>query len=338
MLRGKETDPLNAFRTVLAACLCVTAVAAGTIAGQRVNFEPKIAAGETMRYQIESRSSTTGKITTPMVNPEGSSRSNQVIHLLIRLDVLGVPSSFAAGSGAARLRATFEKSNAESETDPFDPSSHSLADSYAQLEGHSVEFALGPDGQITDLKDVNRVLPERSAAEPIVSWFGALSPGAGIPRKGVRIGQSWKSERPVQGQPLADLMLHTESSYLRDEACNSSAPAGAGLKSLATGGLDCAVILTRFTISRRGAAHVDATPEDYRRNGLRTSGSWTSSGEALDSIALATGLVVSSTQTITQDLDYEIVSVSNGSSIHEQGHTQNQSEIVLIAEPSAAKP
>ena len=317
--------------------LCALAWAFGTFAGQRAPFAPKIVAGETLRYQIDSRTSATGKTTTPVVNPEGSSRSNQVIHLLIRLDVLGAPSSFAAGSGAALFRATFEKSSAEAESDAFDPSSPSLAERYARMEGRSVEFTLEPDRQITGLKDVNQVFLDRSVAQSLISWLGALSPGAGIPRKGVKIGERWKTERPVQGQPLADLILHTESSYLRDEACNWAAPTSAGPKNLAASALDCAVILTRFSISRRGAAHADATPDEYRRNGLRTSGSWTSSGEALDSISLATGVVVNSTQTSTQDVDYEILNISNGSSIHEQGHAQTQSDITLVTAPHAAK-
>jgi hypothetical protein len=93
------------------------------------------------------------------------------------------------------------------------------------------------------------------------------------------------------------------------------------------------VILTHFEISRQGSARSDATPEDYRRNGLRTSGTWLGSGEALESVSLATGLLVSSTQTSKQDADYEIMSVATGSRIHEQGHVQSQSEITLVTPP-----
>jgi hypothetical protein len=96
------------------------------------------------------------------------------------------------------------------------------------------------------------------------------------------------------------------------------------------------VILTRFEISRQGSARSDATPEDYRRNGLRTSGTWLGSGEALESVSLETGLLVSSTQTSKEDADYEITSVATGSRIHEQGHVQSQSEITLVTAP--AKP
>ena len=57
---------------------------------------------------------------------------------------------------------------------------------------------------------------------------------------------------------------------------------------------------------------------------------WLGSGEALESVSLATGLLVSSTQTSKEDADYEVVSVATGSRIHEQGHLQSQSEITLV--------
>jgi hypothetical protein len=93
---------------------------------------------------------------------------------------------------------------------------------------------------------------------------------------------------------------------------------------------ECAVILTRFEILRRGSTHSDATPDEYRRNGLRTSGTWTGSGESLDSISLANGLLVSSTQSSTQIMDYVVTSAGAGTSIHHSGKVQTQSEITLV--------
>jgi len=303
------------------------ALAPAVFADQRVHFNPKLVAGETLRYQIDSRTTTTGAITTPLANPEGGSRSDQTIHLLIRLDVLGT-------SGAEiRFRATFEKSSAASESDALNPSVPSLASRYARIEGQSLEFTLAPDGQLAGFKGLKEIFPESSAAQPIISWLSALSPDAGIPSNGVRAGEKWKSERALEGQPLSDLMWRTESTYVRDEACDSAAARSARQTRIATKASGCAVILTHFEISRKGPARSDATPEDYRRNGLRTSGTWLGSGEALESVSLASGLLVSSTQTSKQDADYEIVSVSTGSRIHEQGHVESQSEISLVTPP-----
>ncbi|MBZ5695827.1 MAG: hypothetical protein LAN36_10770 [Acidobacteriia bacterium] len=292
-------------------------VIASPAANQRVRLAPRFTPGQTLRYRIESRSTTTGKTTTPIVNPESGTQSSQAIHLLVRLDVLDAQPTPAAG--AVRLRATYEKSSAESETDAFDPDAASLGDQYARLEGHSIEFTMKPGGELGDFQGLEEVFTDRSAAEPVVSWLEVLSSGSGFPRDGISIGQKWSSERPLSGAPLSGLVWRTESAYLRNEPCNSSGSAS-----------ECAVILTHFKILRRGSVHPDATPEDYRRNGLRTSGSWTGSGESLDSISLSTGLLVNSTQTSTQDVDYAITSASTGSSIHHKGRVESHSEIALL--------
>ena len=56
----------------------------------------------------------------------------------------------------------------------------------------------------------------------------------------------------------------------------------------------------------------------------------TGSGESLDSISLATGLLISSTQTSTQNMDYRVTSASTGSSVHHVGKSQTQTEITLV--------
>ncbi len=100
----------------------------------------------------------------------------------------------------------------------------------------------------------------------------------------------------------------------------------------------CAVILTHFEISRRGSEHSDATPDEYRHNGLRTSGKWTGSGQSLNSVSLVSGFLVSSSQTATQDMDYEIASAASGSAIHQVGRTTTQTEISLIVAPAQPAP
>lgn len=303
------------------------------IADQRVHLTPNLISGEVLRYQIDSRTTTTGAVTTPLANPEGGSRSDQAIHLVVKLDVLGASAASASAPGGIDLRATFQKSSASSEGDALDPSTPSLADRYARMEGRSIEFTLTPDGQLTGFTGLKEIFPDTSAAQPIISWLSALSPDAGMPQNGVRIGEKWKSEHPLEGQPLSDLLWRTESTYLRNEPCDSAAGAPSRSNRPASSASDCAVILTHFDISRQGSAHSDATPEDYRRNGLRTSGTWLGSGEALESVSLATGLLISSTQTSKQDADYEVVSVATGSRIHEQGHVESQSEITLVTAP-----
>ena len=202
------------------------------------------------------------------------------------------------------------------------------------MEGHSIEFTLEPDGRVAGFKGLEDVLPNRDDTEPALSWARGLSAGGGLPEEGLVIRQRWRKERILTGLPLNDVVWRAESTYLRDEPCHTTAAGNAAQAGPAPE--MCAVILTRFDIARRGPGSSDATPDEYRRNGLRTSGSWAGSGQSLDSISIATGLLVRSTQTSTQKMDYLITSASSGSSIHHTGEVQIRSEITLVNAASAA--
>ena len=105
----------NLIRLALSLSLTLFTLAFAATAGVRVRFTPKFVPGEVLRYRIESRTTTKGTTTTPIVNPEGGSQSTQTIHMVVRLDTIG-----ASPDGKIRFRATYEKSSAESETDALD--------------------------------------------------------------------------------------------------------------------------------------------------------------------------------------------------------------------------
>jgi hypothetical protein len=314
------------------AVIVLIALSAAASANQRERLFPEFIPGEIFRYQIESHTTTTVKDTTPIADPESGSRSTQTLDLLVRLDVL----SPAPGSppGATHFRVTYEKSHAEAHSDVFDPTGPSFEDQYSRIEGRSFDFTLDPDGTIADFKGLDDIFPNRSTAEPAYSWIDGLFPGSRFPRDGVSVGQKWKSERPVTGMPLDDLIWLSDSTYLRNESCNASTAPAAATKPAgnqpATAPPACATILLHYYMSRRGSPHSDATPPDYRKNGLRTSGTWTGSGDSLDSVSLATGLLVSSTENSMQQVDYEITSASSGSSVRRKGRVQSQLIITLI--------
>ena len=310
-------------------CLSLPLFATG-----RVPLAPKFFVGQVVRYRIESSVKTTGKTTSPIVNPEGGSQSSGTIHMQVRLEVLAV-----ATDGKTRLRAVYEKSSAESETDALDLTARSFDARFNRLEGRTFEFTLGSDSRVTDIQDLTAAVSGDSskALTPELSWLPEVISSENVPQKGAAVGEKWKSEKPVPDALLAGLLSRSESTYLRNEPCGASStqnsPA-AGSATPAPSADDCAVILTQFEISRTGSPHSDATPDDYRRNGLRTSGAWSGTGQSLDSISLATGLLVSSTQSSTQQMDYQVTSTSTGSAIHHAGKTQSQTHITLVpAEP-----
>ncbi|MGA7625236.1 MAG: hypothetical protein WB630_02575 [Candidatus Acidiferrales bacterium] len=336
---------------------------------EKIHLVPKFATGQSFRYQIETRTTTTGNTTTPVVNPEAASKLKQISDMQIRLDVLDAqPPAVNGTPGAVRLRVAYEKASATSESDAYDPAAAALQDQYNRLQGRSMEFTIEPNGEVSKVTGLDDVLLNPSAAGTIRTWINSLSASAKLPREGIAVGQKWTSERPLDGAPLSGLVTRTESNYLRDEPCrtpdNSSDKASSNGSDGSSGNSSagpadkppdkvkqsathqpsnkddqlCAVILTHFEILHHGPNSPDATPEEYRHNGLRTSGTWTGSGESLDAISLQTGMITRSTQTGTQSMDFEIVSALSGSKMHYIGQVETQSEITLLPPNPPASP
>jgi hypothetical protein len=315
-------------RTGIVVALLFVALSLAAASDQRVRLLPKFTPHQTLRYQIDTRLTISGTTTTPIENPEGASLLKQNASMLVRLDVLDAQPGTDTTMGRVRLRATYEKSEATSETDAYDPQAAALQDQFTRLEGHSMEFTIEPDGKLSNITGVEDVLSNPSAAQSVRSWMSGLSSGAGFPRAGIAIGQKWSNEQPLTGTPLGGLSSRTESTYLRNEPCHAAAPAAAPPSDAAEE--MCAVILTRFEIFHHPSRD-DDTPEDYRRNGLRTSGTWTGTGESLDTISLSTGMVVTSTQTSSQEMDFQILSAVKGTRILYKGRVHSETDITLLA-------
>jgi hypothetical protein len=313
----------NALRITVVAIVLLLALSFATVGNQRVRLLPKFNSGEMLRYEITTRSTTSGSTVSPIDNPEGASRLQQSADMIIRLDILAVQPAATSAMGRVHLRATYEKSDATSETDAYDPQAAAIADQYARLLGRSIEFTIEPDGKLSNVTGLEDILLNPPLAQSIRSWMTGLPTGAGFPQGGIALSQKWSSEQPLLNTPLTGLVWHTESTYLRNESCH------AALSAPPLADESCAVILTRFEILHHGSRD-DLTPADYRRNSLRTSGTWAGKGESLDSISLSTGMVVSSTQTSTQDIHLQITSTRSGSRMSYTGHVETQTEIRLL--------
>ncbi|MGB9008555.1 MAG: hypothetical protein WCC18_08090 [Candidatus Acidiferrales bacterium] len=322
------------FYVAALAGLAVVAFSPGANPSERIHLIPKFVTGQSFRYQIETRTTTTSNTTTPVVNPEAPSQLKQVSDLQLRLDVLDAQSGSGGELGTVRLRVTYEKAGATTESDAYDPAADALEDQYNRLQGRSVEFTIEPTGEVSKIKGLDDVYSNPAATATVRAWLNALSASAKLPREGIAIGQKWNNERRLENTPLAGLISRTESTYLRDEPCESQAKPAPSGQPAAKDNSSCAMVLTRFEILRKGSTSPDATPDDYRHNGLRTSGTWTGDGESLDAISLQSGMITRSTQTSKQDMDFEIVSALSGSKMHYVGHVESQSEITLM--PSTA--
>lgn len=324
--------PGKIFAIVPGVVLITVTLLAGS--NKRIHLAPTFALGDTLRFQIEMRTTTKATTTTPIANPEGGSEWKQSASMIVRLDVLDLERVGPGSAAAIRFRATYEKSAATSQSDAYDPQAAVLGDQYSRLEGRSLDFTIDPDGKLSGIQGIEDVQANPSAASAARSWMSELSSGVGFPKQGIEIGQKWTREQPFIGTPIAGLVSRTESTYLRNEPCRVASSSGVEAQAASgTSNGSCAVILTRFEILHRGSPSSD-TPQDYLRNGLRTSGTWTGNGQSLDSISLANGLLVSSTQTSSQNMKFEIVSATSGSKFRYSGKTDTETQIVLL--PSQA--
>jgi hypothetical protein len=334
--KAKLTRLRHRYFLTLVASLALIALALRAAPSNRVHLFPKLTPGETLRYQIETRISSNSKMETPIANPEAASKSKQTVNLILRFDILSPLPTNNDPPGSVRVRATYEKSSATFESDAYDPAGSHIPDQYKNLEGRSLEYTIEPDGQVSHIVGIDDLLKNPAVAEDVRSWMNGLSSGARVPKAGIEIGQKWTTERPIQGVALGGLIWRNQSTYLHDEPCYSTngPPKSAAVAQPPDADASCAVIVTQFKINRNG----DATPDDYARQNLDTSGTWTGSGGSLEFVSLSTGILIRSTQDSTQNMDVEIVSTRSGSKMHYTGRVESHSEISLLPPPSSAEP
>jgi hypothetical protein len=168
-------------------------------------------------------------------------------------------------SAPIRIRTTYEHSAASVKSDSPDPQAEDTEQKYRRLEGQVIEFTIGSDEHVSDVQGLNNILDSDQIRQTAEQWMAQVS-GPAMAPQAVAVGQSWNSEEPAASMPLADMIWRSNSTYLRDEPCRPAEPgASAASKEI------CAVILTRQAVLPRKQLH-DPTPDDYRRNGLHTSG------------------------------------------------------------------
>jgi hypothetical protein len=304
----------------------------------RVDLRPKLVPGEVLVYQIQLQTITNTKRTGAISDPEGPSRLAITWDATVKLEVLGEltqpPTAPPApkpapgksdGAPAAlpaplRIRTTYEHSAASVKSDSPDPQAEEIEQRYARLEGAAVEFTIGADGHVSDVRGLDNVLENDQVRQAAEQWMLQVSSPAMAPG-GVAIGQSWNSAQPAVSMPLAEMVWRSTSTYLRNESCR---PADVSPPSKES----CAVILARQSVLPRKQLH-DPTPDEYRRNGLHTSGTWTGSGESLSYVSLEMHVAVSVTQDSSQQIDFTVTN-SEGASIRYAGTIDTHSRVELL--------
>lgn len=302
-----------------------------------IHLTLQLESGESLRYSIDTQASIEGNTTSPIVNNEAPKKEDRTTSLEITLTVLPAePLAANTAASNARLRVTYDLADATSSSDAYDPAADAFVDAYKKLQGRSIEFTMSPTGRITNVAGLEEAFANQSLAKSAKDWLAGFSYATSIPAEGIAVGQKWSHETPAENLPLRGLSWHFDSTYLRNESCSPQPPLGGEDESSAEAVKpdQCAVILTRSSLIRKGSKS-DQTPDDYLHNGLRTSGTWAATSESLDSISLTTGWIVVSTQTVNEQMDYEIKSVQTGSTLHHTGSVKTQTHISMLA-PEAA--
>jgi hypothetical protein len=340
---------------VLGSALGAARAAAPATSAPRVRLIPHYTQGESLYYQFETRTHTAGHTTSAIKDPEGPSQLDQSSTFLVRLEVLDVKLSPQGATDSVRLRFTYQKVTVSTQSDAYDPQVDANEAQLRGLEGKSLEFTVGSDGEVRDVTGVDAIVPNPTIAASMRGWMSSFASTASFPKNGIVVGQKWSSVRPLADIPLAGVVSRKVSTYLRDEPCGAAAslpndaasPQGAADASHPNSAAAaaapsaavpepemCAVILTKFEIARDSTT-ASTTPDTYRKNGLRTKGKWSGSGEGLDSISLRTGLVHSETQSSAQDMDFTISSETAPSQLTYAGNVKSQTQITLLPENPA---
>jgi hypothetical protein len=318
---------------LLGCCLIAAAVpCAARDNADRVVLFPKLAVGQTIRYQIgysaKSNANTESTVAAPM-SPAGG-QTNENLLLLAEVEDLRVD----AGKQVARLRTRILEPDAVVPNDS--PADSTALPNAAQNPGEaakSVEFVLHADGQVTDIEGLDTLSSEEQAAWQ--EWVARFGGGASFPEKGIKPGEKWKAEEPISNALLAGLSWEKESEYVNDAPCGAMQVTLQG--DLASGDQaqeKCAVILTT-AILRQKSSQKDATPEDYKLHDLRTMGIAKGKNETITYISLKTGLVVRATEDANQSMNVIVAKTDGSNRVHYMIDAESHAQVTLLAETLA---
>ncbi len=190
-----ECVAIMKFLRLLGCCLILAAIpcAARDNTG-RVLFFPKLAVGQTFRYQIgySAKSSMDDRKHRGRAHGSGRRPDQRKSSSACRGGRLGGRCWQAGGASAhANPRAGCcrrLRDDAERHQNP-DASAKSAAPEKA------VEFILHADGQVTDVEGLDRLSPDEQTAWR--EWVARFGGSASSPEKNMKPGEKWKSEEPI---------------------------------------------------------------------------------------------------------------------------------------------
>jgi hypothetical protein len=195
---------------------------------------------------------------------------------------------------------------------------------------------------VKSVSGLEGIVEGEKASQAAREWIGHLDASSGAPPGGVTIGQTWTSDQPAESLPVAGMVWRTDSQYLRNEPCHPvnpnlpppAPPADPAANSMA--GETCAVVLVHLNLIRPNPVH-DPTPEEYRKNGVHSAGKWSGSGQSLIYVSLRSGVVVSISQTGSEEMDVTLTTNHNNTSMRYAGTILSRTQVELIPDEAPGK-
>jgi hypothetical protein len=289
---------------------------------------PKLSVGQTFRYQIgyssKTNMTTESTVAVPMA-PTGV-QNDETLLLLVEVVDLRVD----AGRAVARLRTRI--------LDPDAAATNATASDAAKSSKPEkmVEFILHADGQVTDIEGLDRLSADEQAAWK--EWVSRFGGGAAYPERGIKPGEKWKADEPIQNALLSGLSWDKESEYVNNAPCGAMQRTPQGdLSAGEQAQENCAVILTTALLKQK-SSQKDATPEDYKLHDLRTMGLATGKNETISYISLKTGLVVRATEDAKQSMNVIVAKTDGTNRVHYMIDAESHAQVMLLVEPPVNHP
>jgi hypothetical protein len=286
----------------VASCAALLALSVGAAAGdQRVTLLPRLQVGQTIKYDVhghvQRHVKTESRVST-MLHPGDVQRD------------VAMPLVFTANEMHTENGRPVVSAHAE-----FEAGESDVASKGAPVSAN-VKFLIGGDGQVQKAEGLDGVAPEMRLAWEF--WLSRFAFGWTLPADGAKPGDKWKTEQAEKSpSPIANLVWESETAYVGNDKCPLIAAE------------TCASFLTRAILKQKSSTK-DATPEDYRLNQLRTSGTVKGTDEIITYISLKSGLVMRATEETRQSMDVTIVKTDGTNGVRYTIEASSRFETLLV--------
>lgn len=259
--------------------------AVGAWCDERVQLFPRLHGGETLQYESRARLNRYVKTKSNVATMFEPTPVQADISMNLQLSVHDFHEMDHRPMMAAEAQLFSEDSSAS-------------ATSTAPSHPTKIDFMIGGDGNLSLADGLDNLELQLRMAWQF--WVAQFAFGWTLPSSGAKPGEKWKTtEVETAPMPIAKLVWERETTYVQNEKCPIVPDQ------------QCAVFLVTATLKQKSNPQ-DTTPEDYKLNQLKTSGTAKGSNQGAVYISRKTGLLVRATEDIQQSLDVTIAK-SDGS-------------------------